>query len=130
MILIDMALPTSCGECPCCQPDVHRLSYTCGIVDEDIRDYETRDLLEKRPEWCPMKKVPGEDKTLSYEEFISLAKKNYARGGDSVVECWGKRDFEEYEELFGPMTKASAMEMFQTYESRCNEHRAMADWGL
>lgn len=67
-------------------------------------------------------------KTLTYEELISLAKENYAKGGDAVAECWDRATFDEYEKLFGPMTERRALEMFETLKARYDEYRAMAEW--
>ena len=52
-------------------------------------------------------------KAMTYEEFMDYAKAHYCKGGDTVCECWDRRDFNEYVELFGPMTKRAALEMFR-----------------
>ena len=52
-------------------------------------------------------------KALTYDEFIEYAKKHYERGGDGYVECWDKREFDEYTELAGPITKSKALKMFR-----------------
>lgn len=58
---------------------------------------------------------------LSYDDFIVLAKKNYAKGGDVVVECWDKKAFEYYTKEFGTITKTKAMNMFRMYKSQEGE---------
>ena len=35
-------------------------------------------------------------KALTYEELIEYAMKHYSKGGDVVVECWGRNEFDEY----------------------------------
>ena len=40
MIQINMDLPKSCEECPCCQPDAHHWFYSCGVTGEDVMDSE------------------------------------------------------------------------------------------
>ena len=37
---------------------------------------------------------------LTYEEFIALAKENYTEGGDVVVECWERYEFDYYVKEF------------------------------
>lgn len=53
-------------------------------------------------------------KALTFEEFIEYAKKHYNKGGDGFVECWEKRDFDEYVRMFGGITKRKALQMFRT----------------
>lgn len=67
-------------------------------------------------------------RALTYEEFIALAKENYTKGGDSVVECWRQADFDEYVKEFGPMTEARAKRILELYAVQHNEHQSMADW--
>lgn len=64
-------------------------------------------------------------KGLTYEEFISLAKENYSKGGDVAVECWDRKTFGDYVELFGPVTKTNAMQMFKQWRSEEEEQEAM-----
>lgn len=52
-------------------------------------------------------------KFLTYEELIELAKKNYNKGGDGVVECWDKNTFNEYIKMFGGITKRVAMQIIR-----------------
>ncbi|MCD7866759.1 MAG: hypothetical protein LUG62_00835 [Clostridiales bacterium] len=65
------------------------------------------------------------EKALSYEEFVELAKENYTRGGDVIVECWAKYQFEDYVEMFGPVTRAKALKMFREYHGQEQEERAI-----
>lgn len=67
-------------------------------------------------------------KALTYEEFISLAKENYNKGGDVAVECWERREFDYYVKEFGPVTKTKALQMFRLYKAREREQAAMAEW--
>lgn len=53
-------------------------------------------------------------KVLTFEEFIEYAQKHYNKGGDGFVECWEKRDFDEYVGMFGGITKRKALQMFRT----------------
>ncbi len=64
-------------------------------------------------------------KALTYEEFIALAKENYNKGGDVAVECWEKYQFDEYVEMFGPVTKTKAMQMFRRWKDEEKEQQAM-----
>lgn len=52
-------------------------------------------------------------KYLSYEELMTLALEHYNEGGDQTYECCDRRWYEERIKLFGPMTKADALEMFR-----------------
>ena len=67
-------------------------------------------------------------KALTYEEFIALAKENYSRGGDVVVECWDQRQFDFYVKEFGAMTKTKALQTFRLYNAEEREQAAMAGW--
>lgn len=52
-------------------------------------------------------------KALTYNEFMDYAKAHYNKGGDGYYECWGQRQFDDYVELFGPITKRRALDMFR-----------------
>lgn len=67
-------------------------------------------------------------KALTYEEFVALAKENYNKGGDVVVECWERYEFDYYVKEFGPVTKTKALQMFRSYKVRECEQAAMAGW--
>lgn len=56
-------------------------------------------------------------RNLSFDEFMALANENYSNGGDSIVECWDERTFNEYVSMFGPVTKGKAMKMFKLHRS-------------
>lgn len=58
------------------------------------------------------------EKALTYHGLIDYAQKNYNNGGDYFVECWDERDFHEYTELFGPITKSKALSLFRLQKSR------------
>lgn len=58
---------------------------------------------------------------LTWKEFYKLALKNYARGGDGVVECWDENTFNEYVAEFGPITTAKAMKMFSNWYDICTD---------
>lgn len=66
------------------------------------------------------------ERALTYEEFIALAKANYTKGGDGYVECWDDRTFAYYVHEFGPITEASALEMFDMALDQEREERAVA----
>lgn len=53
-------------------------------------------------------------KAMTYEEFIEYAKKHYNKGGDGYVECWDRKTYDEYVEMFGPITRTKARAMFKT----------------
>lgn len=63
----------------------------------------------------------SQSKPLTWKEFYDLALRNYAHGGDGVVECWDESTFDEYVQEFGPITKESAMKMFNTQEEIWND---------
>lgn len=67
-------------------------------------------------------------KALTYEEFIALAKENYTKGGDVVVECWERYEFDYYVKEFGPVTRAKALQIFRNYRAQEQEREAMAEW--
>lgn len=54
-----------------------------------------------------------------------MARENYAKGGDVVVECWEKYQFEDYVKLFGSVTKARALQMLRRWRSEEKERETM-----
>lgn len=60
-----------------------------------------------------------QQKPLTYEEFIALAKQNYSKGGAMYVECWEKYQFDDYVKWFGEITEKGAMEMFEIELESC-----------
>ena len=54
-----------------------------------------------------------------------MARENYAKGGDVVVECWEKYQFEDYVKLFGSVTKARALQMLRRWWSEEKERETM-----
>ena len=52
-------------------------------------------------------------KGLTYEELMEYAKQHYDKGGDITYECCNKQWFDDYVEMFGPMTKRKALNMFR-----------------
>lgn len=58
-------------------------------------------------------------KGLTYQELMEYAKKHYAKGGDTIFECWDEKTFNEYVQMFGEITKRKALSMFKLdYELR------------
>lgn len=54
-----------------------------------------------------------EERALTYEEFIALAKANYAKGGELFVECWDERTFLYFTKNFGPITESRTLATFE-----------------
>nr|WP_304956175.1 hypothetical protein [uncultured Acetatifactor sp.] len=67
----------------------------------------------------------AKSKAMTYEEFISLAKEYYSRGGDVAVECWERYQFEDYVKMFGAVTRSKALRMFRDWKSQEKEQEAM-----
>ena len=69
-------------------------------------------------------------KALTYEEFITLAKENYTKGGNVAVESWERYQFYEYVKMFGSVTKTKALRMFRQWREEEKEQEAMmfGDW--
>ena len=65
---------------------------------------------------------------LTYEEFQDLALKNYFTGGDVVVECWGRSEFDEYVREFGPITRKEAFSIFGLYRENEAEEAVARRW--
>ena len=65
-------------------------------------------------------------KALTFEELQAYAQQHYNRGGDAIVECWDRRTYNEYLELFGPITKRDALTMFRDNYETSKEYIAMA----
>ena len=69
----------------------------------------------------------GDDKALTYEELMALAKANYDKGGDSYFDRWDERVFNYFVENFGPITEATALASFALAFEREQEERAARD---
>ena len=67
-------------------------------------------------------------KALTYEELMALAKEHYNDGGDQTYECWDERAFNVYVEMFGPITKKKALEMFRLDKAVYDDIAATAWW--
>ena len=65
-------------------------------------------------------------KGLTFEELMELAKEHYNEGGDQTYECCDQRWFDMYVEMFGPMTKNRALEMFRLDKARYDDIAATA----
>lgn len=61
---------------------------------------------------------------LTWAEFYDFALKNYANGGDVIVECWDENEFNEYVETFGPITYEIAKSIFNLNNVIWNEMQA------
>ncbi len=59
------------------------------------------------------RKKAEENKTLSYDELISLARKHYNDGGDGIVECWDENTYNTYIKEYGPITTKVAMQIIK-----------------
>ena len=59
-----------------------------------------------------------------------MARENYAKGGDVVVECWEKYQFEDYVKMFGGMTETKALQMFRQWKNEEIEQEAMMFSGI
>lgn len=65
---------------------------------------------------------------LTYKEFIDLAQKHYYKGGDSYVECWDEKVFNEYVEQFRPIYKTTALKMFRDNHDIEKDEAAARRW--
>ena len=54
---------------------------------------------------------------LTYEQMEKLAQQYYNEGGDSFVECWDRKDFDECVKECGVFTVRKAIDMFHTWDS-------------
>ena len=66
--------------------------------------------------------MKNQQKQLTYQEFINLAKKHYCNGGLTFVECWEEHQFNEYVRLFGAITEQETIKMFE------DECRSAIEW--
>lgn len=60
-------------------------------------------------------------KAMTYEELMKYAKAHYNKGGDAIYECWEEYQFNDYVEMFGPITKSKALAMFRLERSMQKE---------
>lgn len=67
----------------------------------------------------------GENKVLSYEEFIALASEHYEDGGNAIVECWDHNTFNEYISQFGSITIKRAKQIIDEYAQEDQEELAI-----
>jgi len=54
-----------------------------------------------------------ENKELTYQEFMELAKQNYTKGGMVFFECWEEYQFDDYCKMFGNITVKEAFKLFK-----------------
>ena len=47
----------------------------------------------------------GTGENLSFGELKSIAKDKYNEGGDGVYECWDQKTFDDYVQMFGPVSR-------------------------
>lgn len=106
-------------------------NYNCGghsvIADWMV---SKSDFDEYVKEFGPITKEEAVNimtKPLTYEEFISLGKENYDKGGDAIAECWDKTDFDNHVKEFGPITKADVMGMIRSTKSKEDEWNSIRE---
>ena len=58
---------------------------------------------------------------VTFEQMQKIARKNYNRGGDGIVECWDRTSFNIYVDEFGPLTYKDVMDMIGLYRETANE---------
>lgn len=62
------------------------------------------------------------NKILTYNELMELAKEFYNEGGDGICECWDECTYNYYVQEFGPITVETAFVLFGVDA----DHRAWA----
>lgn len=62
------------------------------------------------------------NKILTYNELMELAKEFYNEGGDGIYECWDECTYNYYVQEFGPITVETAFVLFGVDA----DHRAWA----
>ena len=67
-------------------------------------------------------------KGLTYQQFIDYCKTKYTAGGDTYVECWDEKTFNEWVAQFGAMTKKRAQQLIKTNHAYKKEVDAMREW--
>ena len=84
------------------------------IMLENIKEH--KDLVENTdPKQWP------DDKVLTYEEALALAKAYYAQGGDGFYETTEKYQFDDMVKNFGPMTVKKLKYDFGVFDSVCRD---------
>lgn len=54
----------------------------------------------------------GKEKDLSFGELLTLAKENYAKGGDVIYECWDQNFYDDYVKECGPVKRKDVKKLF------------------
>lgn len=68
LLIEGMEMPTNCNVC-----NFHMLRVCCA-ADKDLAEKDTRPLIERRPEWCPLVPVPPHGRTIDADALtISTA---------------------------------------------------------
>lgn len=65
-VMLIMDKPNACIDCPLCfeaeQISIgvfeYKRLYSCRKVPDDVEDIYLEDILNKKPDWCPLKDVP------------------------------------------------------------------------
>lgn len=83
-----------------------------GNIAVRATDSEVESIRDQMPD-----ELLAGNRVLTYDELQALAMAYYNEGGDPVVECWGKSEFEDHEKEWGPMTVTEALRLFKRYKS-------------
>lgn len=65
---------------------------------------------------------------MSYEEVIQFGMKHYNRGGDSVVECLSRKDYEQEIAEGYVFNEKNLLERFHVCYNVWHEMQALANW--
>ena len=87
--ILVMDMPESCTECQFCR-EIDEIDACCEIAREP-RDESLCRMIGKydkeRPDWCPLKEVPGRDKESHYpDEYMDGFTDGWNRCIDNILE--------------------------------------------
>lgn len=77
ILIVDM--PKSCGLCKLCEVNID----WCNAMDISLANYEE---YTKRPNWCPLKEVPGKKEPDSLTDSVYFEALGYNTCIDEILE--------------------------------------------
>lgn len=91
--ILVMKTPDACMHCPMCfQADEisigefeYRKLYSCRYAPSDVEDFYLKDILRKKPDWCPFKEIPKK-KEVPENGFLTGEMYGYEEGWNKCLD--------------------------------------------
>lgn len=92
--------PRACIECPLSypkdkitvEPYVYRQLFSCQCVPEDVEDIYVQDILNEKPDWCPLREIPQKTAKRDLADFSKGYSDGWNKGYNAAIEEILKED--------------------------------------